>query len=124
MKSLFISLILISSLFLPQNIFAAVSPGVSLAVSRDRHFVYLTFSGLKTVSLVDYVLTYDSGTVQKGMQGGFRTKKYTSRSKRRQILGTCSSGTCVFQMSPKNFKLEITYTLRSGGVVTLNRTLQ
>ncbi|OGD00407.1 hypothetical protein A3E17_01585 [Candidatus Amesbacteria bacterium RIFCSPHIGHO2_12_FULL_48_14] len=102
---------------------ATASPNASLSVSKDRHYVYLSFSGLKAVAKVNYILTYDSNNTQKGFEGGFSTKKSTTRSTRRQILGTCSSGKCVFQPNPKNFSLTVTFTLRSGATTTLTRTL-
>ena len=103
---------------------AASPPNISLSVSGNRHYIYVAFTGLTTVSKVNYALTYDTAaSVTKGFEGGFFTKRRTTRSPRRQILGTCSSGKCVYDVSPKNFILQATFTLRTGGTVQISRTL-
>ena len=106
----------------PLVAFAAM-PGAALTTSPDRHFVYLTFSGLQSVSKVNYTLVYDSNNRQKGFEGGFKTMRYSSKSTRRQILGTCSSGKCVYHKSPRNFALEVSFTLKTGGTTTITRSL-
>lgn len=98
-------------------------PFVGLSLSRDRHYVYLNFGGLKGVSKVNYTLVYDSTTGQKGFEGGFKLKPKISRSSRRQILGTCSSGRCVFHRNVKNVSLDATFTLRSGGTTNVTKSL-
>lgn len=89
----------------------------SLRLSTDKKFAYLTFTGLKDVSKVNYVLTYDTNRGQKGLEGGMKLKK-TTRSSRRQILGTCSSGKCVYHQGIKNVELTTIFTNRSGKSTT------
>ena len=102
---------------------ALAAPGASISLSRDRRFVYLSFSDLAKVSKVSYTLVYDSSRGQKGLEGGFKLKPRTRRSSRRQILGTCSSGRCVYHQGIKNVQLDATFTLRSGGTANITKTL-
>jgi len=83
----------------------------------------MTFTGLKAVSKVDYTLTYDTGSRNTGVVGGLRTKKFTSKASRRQILGTCSTRRCTYHTNPKNLNLQVTFYLRSGGTSTVTKTL-
>jgi len=114
-------LLLFYSSTLPLSALAA--PSAYLSASPDRHYVYLTFSGLKTVSKVAYTLMYDTAGRTTGLEGGLYTKKATSRTTRRQILGTCSTQRCTYHKSPKNMNLQVTFYLRSGGTTTLTRSL-
>ncbi len=89
----------------------------SIRLSSDKRFAYLNFTGLKDVSKINYVLTYDTNRGQKGLEGGLKLKK-TNRSSRRQILGTCSSGKCVYHQGIKNVELVTIFTNRTGGTTT------
>ena len=89
----------------------------SLRLSADKRFAYITFTGLKDISKINYVLTYDTNLGQKGLEGGMRLKK-TNRSSRKQILGTCSSGKCVYHQGIKNVELVTTFVNRSGKSTT------
>jgi hypothetical protein len=102
----------------------AASPGVLLTTDAARKFVIVSFTNLKTVSKVSYTLVYDSGQSQKGFEGGFRNPSKLLRTTRKQILGTCSSGKCVYHRTPKNLQLNATFTLRTGGVVKASKTLK
>lgn len=110
-------------LFLLYPSVALAKEGASISLSRDRRFVYLNFSDLTNVSRVNYILVYDSNRGQKGLEGGFKLKPRTRRSSRRQILGTCSSGRCVYHRNIKNVSLDATFTLRSGGTVNVTKSL-
>lgn len=101
----------------------ALAATASLSLTKDRRYVYLNFGDLKNVSKVNYTLVYDSATGQKGFEGGFKLKPKISRSSRRQILGTCSSGRCVYHKNVKNVSLDTTFTLRSGGTTNVTKTL-
>ena len=85
----------------------------SLRLSADKRFTYLTFTGLKDISKINYVLTYDTNRGQKGLEGGMKFKR-TNRTIRRQILGTCSSGKCVYHQGIKNVELITTFVNRNG----------
>jgi len=120
----FILTLLLSLLLLQLTVTSVLAaPSASLSLSKDRRFVYLSFSDLKKVSRVNYTLVYDSSSGQKGFEGGFRLNPKTSRSSRRQILGTCSSGRCVYHRNIRNVSLDATFTLRSGGTVNVTKNL-
>jgi hypothetical protein len=89
----------------------------SLRLSADKKFAYLNFTGLKDTSKISYVLTYDTNRGQKGLEGGMKLKK-TSRSSRKQILGTCSSGKCVYHQGIKNVELTTTFVNKNGTKTT------
>lgn len=124
MKSLSIFIL---SLFLFFSSFAlpasAANPSVSLRLAPNRRYVFLTFSNLRPVSRVSYTLTYTSSSTTKGFEGGFKTTGHSVRAVRRQILGTCSSGRCVFHSSPHAFELTATFYFRTGGSTTVTKTL-
>lgn len=122
MKLILSSLLLFYSLALPLSAFAA-SPTASLRTDKNRRFVYLTFFNIKGVSRVNYTLVYDTGATQKGVEGGFKTAGKSRAATRRQILGTCSSGRCVYHQGVRNLQLDVTYTLRSGGTVNVTKSL-
>jgi len=108
---------------LPAVALAQAGPTASISLTKDRRFVYLNFSDLTNVSKVNYTLVYDSNRGQKGLEGGFKLKPRTRRSSRRQILGTCSSGRCVYHQGIKNVQLDATFTLRSGGTANVTKAL-
>lgn len=89
----------------------------SLRLSADKRFAYLNFTGLKDTSKINYVLTYDTNRGQKGLEGGMKLKR-TNRATRKQILGTCSSGRCVYHQGIKNVELVTTFVNRGGKSTT------
>jgi len=95
----------------------------TISTDKLRRYVYLTFADTKGVTKIDYTLTYDSGAKQKGFAGGYKNGIFTSRSVRKQILGTCSSKRCVFHANPRNFQLNATLFLKSGGKKTITQSL-
>ncbi len=101
----------------------AAAPAATVRLDASRHFAFLTFSNLKNVSRVNYTLIYDTSSTQKGLEGGFRTTTRSRSSTRRQILGTCSSGRCVYTLGVHNLQFDVTFTLRSGGTVNVTKTL-
>lgn len=107
-----IILLIMKSRILLTVIFAAVA---SLRLSSDRRFVNINFSGTRDVSKINYTLTYDTTAGTRGFEGGVKLKNKTGRVVRRQILGTCSSGKCVYQKGIKNLQLQTTFFLRGGG---------
>ena len=119
-KAILSFLLLLLFTFTP--VFAA-SPDASLRLDPTRRYVFLTFTNIQTVSKVNYVLTYITNNVTKGFEGGFRTYGRLRRSVRRQILGTCSSGRCVFHKNPNSFQLDVTFYLKSGGTTTVTKSL-
>lgn len=102
---------------------AAAAPQASVVLSANKRFAYLSFSDLRSISRVSYILIYDTSRGQKGIEGGFKVKPRSIRSARRQILGTCSSGKCVYHQGVSNVQLEVTFTSRSGQTTTITRSL-
>jgi hypothetical protein len=95
----------------------------AIRLTPDKHYLYLTFSDLRNVARVSYVATYDTDKGQKGFEGGYKLANKTLKSTRRQIMGTCSSGKCVFQNGIKNVQLQATFVMRSGGITTSSQSL-
>lgn len=83
----------------------------------------MTFTDLRDVAKLSYTLVYNTERGQKGLEGGMKFKTRTSRTSRRQILGTCSSGKCVFHKGVKNVQLDVTFTLRSGKTVNVTKNI-
>lgn len=100
----------------------AGGPTATLQLDKLRRYAFLVFSDIKNVSRVNYTLVYDTSSGQKGLEGGFKNRS-SRKSTRRQILGTCSSGRCVYHKNIKNASLNATFTLRSGGTVKVSRSL-
>ncbi len=103
------------------SVFAA--PSATVGTDAARPYVLLAFTGLRDVSKVNYVLTYDSKGLSRGFEGGIRPKVRTTRTAKRQILGTCSSGRCVYHKNPTNIQLDVTFTLKSGQTIKVTKTL-
>lgn len=116
-------LALVLALFLGTSPILAASPSVSLRTDNLRRYVYMTFSNINGISRINYTLVYDTKTGQKGIEGGFKSSGKSRSAVRRQILGTCSSGKCVFQPGVRNLQLDATFTLRGGGTINATKSL-
>ncbi len=101
----------------------AANPNATLRLDPARHYAYINFTNLKGVSRVNYTLIYDTSSTQKGLEGGFKTNPKSRSTTRRQILGTCSSGKCVYNSGVHNVQLDVTFTLRSGGTVNVTKSI-
>lgn len=102
---------------------SAANPDASIRVDKNRRFAFMAFTNLRNVSRINYTLVYDTNSGQKGVEGGFKTAGKSRTAVRRQILGTCSSGRCVFHQGVRNLQLDVTFTLRSGGTVNVTKSL-
>jgi len=119
-----VALLVLPLLLLQMTVSSALAaPGATLSTDAARKYVFLGFSGLKDVSKVSYTLMYGSNGITRGFEGLIRPKKFTSRTTKKQILGTCSSGKCVFHKNVKNLQLDVTFTLRSGKTVSVTKNL-
>lgn len=101
----------------------AAAPQASLSLTPDKHYANLAFGNLKDVAKVSYTLMYDTNNRSTGFEGGFKTSKTTTRATRRQIIGSCSTKRCVFHPKPKNFTLDVVFTLKSGGTTRVSKSL-
>ena len=115
-------IIFVAALIFTPSVMAA--PNATLSTDAARRFVNITVTDLRTVSKVSYLLYYDTNRGQRGLEGGFNNKSKLLRTTRRQILGTCSSGKCVYHQGVKNIVLEATFTLKSGGRTSLTKSLK
>jgi hypothetical protein len=98
------------------------SPSLSASVAKNKRSTTATFTNLSNVKSISYQLTYNSN---KGPQGAGGTIKVTSsRNLSRTLLfGTCSHGVCSYHTNIKDAKLSVDFTLKSGGVVSFEKTL-
>lgn len=97
------------------------NPTVSASIAKNKRSVYASFSNLGNVKTISYQLTYDSN---KGPQGAGGSIKSTGRTVSRTItLGTCSRKVCTYHTNIKNAKLSVDFVLKSGGVVSYEKTL-
>lgn len=117
-----VPLFVLAAVLLPTSAVAA-TPQATLTITPDKHFANVTFSNLKDVAKVSYTLMYDTNNRTTGFEGGFKTAKSTTRATRKQIIGSCSTKRCVYHQKPKNFTLNVTFTLRSGGVTRVSKSL-
>lgn len=102
---------------------ALAAPNVTITPDRNRQFVNINFTDLTNVSRLNYTLVYDTNRGQRGLAGGVKYKSRVRKSSRRQILGTCSSGRCVYHQGIKNLSVEATFYYRNGGSSTVTRLL-
>lgn len=100
------------------------SPALSATVAKNKRSIYAVFSNLSTVKSVTYTLTYD--TADKGQQGASGTIKVgKSASEARTLLfGTCSGKVCTYHKGVNNIKLSADFTLKTGGVVSYEKSFK
>lgn len=92
---------------------AAASVGVSAKQIKIRNTVRASFSGLKGVSKVSYMLMYSANGIGQGAGGSFSPGKKTSIT-RDIYLGTCSGRVCTPHRNIKNLQLEVTVKYTNG----------
>lgn len=99
------------------------STTASVSVNRNRLSARATFSNLTNVKSITYVLTYDSN---KGPQGARGTIKVTSSKNlsRTLLFGTCSHNVCTYHKNVKNIKLSVDFALKSGGIISYEKSLK
>lgn len=126
--SLVFLLIFTLGLFSPQALYSAkkIAPNASVKGSKtsstitvayrlrkDKRALIITFGNLQNAKTVDFTLLYSANGIDRGVMGGYTPKK--TRTKTQEvILGTCSSGSCVYYTKIKNMKLEVVAKLKSG----------
>ncbi len=96
------------------NVYAAQLVKVSGYLSKDRKYVYVTFSNLKDTKYLGYTLTYTSNGIGQGVVGGITPSKKTSSVTKRIFLGTCSGWVCRLHTNVSDIKLLVQGTYRSG----------
>jgi hypothetical protein len=119
-KKLFLLFVVCSLLFV-HSVHAA--PSASPVLSGDKRFINVTFNDLKNVSRVSYTVTYSTSSGEKGFEGGFKPNTKTRKVSKRQILGTCSSGKCVYHQGVSKVSVTTTFVYRTGGSSTVTKAL-
>jgi len=115
MKWILVPLFIIS-LFLIQS-FPEVAGSKAIAASkmsispsaqyiRARNAVRAFFGGIRGVTKVTYILTYEGNGLSQGVEGSFFPGKKTSFS-RDIYLGTCSGKVCRPHTNIKNIQLKV-----------------
>src|SRR3989344_1571548 len=107
-----LSLFVLSFLIVPQVTYAAAKKssfpiGVSAKASKDKKSVTVTFSNLKGVTSISYILSYNTNGKSEGAVGTIKPKNSKPIS-RKLLLGTCSSGVCRYHKKISNAVLEVT----------------
>lgn len=87
---------------------------ISLTALTGKKEVLLSIKNMpKNTNSLGYILTYE--TVEGGMQGIQSTAEITGSDFEKKItLGTCSSGTCVYQNIKSTIKLELVFKGDNG----------
>lgn len=86
---------------------------VSTKYIKNRKTVQVNFGNLKDVKKVSYTLFYEGNGIGQGVTGSISVGKQKTVT-RNMVLGTCSSGVCMYHKNVKNIKLEVKTIYRSG----------
>ncbi len=86
---------------------------ISARLRADRQAILISFSNLKQVSSINYLLSYQTSGQDQGA-GGTIEPSGTNNLSRELVLGTCSAGVCRYHGNITNAKLEITTTFKNG----------
>lgn len=99
------------------------NPTVVASLAKNKLSVLASFSNLGNVKAVSYELTYNSAKGPQGAGGTIKTGKQ-KRASRKLLLGTCSGKVCTYHKGARNIKLAVDFTLKSGGVVSYEKTVR
>ncbi len=113
-----LSLFIFSFVMAPQVTYAAAKKssfpiGVSAKASKDKTSITATFSNLKGVTSISYILSYDTNGKSEGAVGTIKPKNSKPIS-RKLLLGTCSSGVCRYHKNITKATLEVTVKTKKG----------
>lgn len=92
---------------------------VDLQSKNDKKAVKLTVSGLSNnIESVEYELTYTTGGgLPRGVLGKISTKGAAEISRDDIVLGTCSSGKCVYDSGVTSVDLSLKFNTLEGSSV-------
>lgn len=105
---------------LENSVYAVSLVKISGYLSKDRRYVYVTFSNLKDTKYLSYTLTYKSNGINQGVVGGITPSKKTSSITKRIFLGTCSGWVCRLHTNVSDIKLLVQGTYRSGKTFSIS----
>jgi len=92
---------------------------VNLAPRSDNKAVNISISGLTSdIISVEYELTYVTGdNLQRGVLGKITTNGESTISRDDIVLGTCSSGKCVYDTGVKSIDLSMKFNSSEGAQI-------
>jgi len=100
------------------------SPKVQASVAKNRLSVQTSFTNLSNAKSITYSITYDTSKGAQGAGGKIKLKSGQKRLSRKLLFGTCSGKVCTYHKNVKNIKLSVDFTLKSGGIVSYEKTLR
>ncbi|MBI2267918.1 MAG: hypothetical protein HYU80_00515 [Candidatus Blackburnbacteria bacterium] len=112
------------SLTFTKEVLGASNPKVSAYKTRNKRSVVVNFTSIQNLKSISYELTYDSNKGPQGAGGTINLPKRKRRLSRSLLLGTCSHKVCTYHKDVKNIKLSVDFVLKSGGVVSYEKTIQ
>lgn len=92
---------------------------VDLMIRKDRPAVVLSIKGIPSdVESIEYELTYITGAgLPRGVLGKIRLSGETYVTRDDIVLGTCSSGKCVYDVGVTSVDLSLKFNTASGNRV-------
>jgi hypothetical protein len=92
---------------------------VDLVPKSNNQSVKITVAGLsKNIESVEYELTYTTGAgLPRGVIGKISTKGASEISRDDIVLGTCSSGKCVYDLGVTSVDLSLKFNTNEGSSV-------
>ncbi|OGY10513.1 MAG: hypothetical protein A3D26_00235 [Candidatus Blackburnbacteria bacterium RIFCSPHIGHO2_02_FULL_44_20] len=100
------------------------SPTFSASRPKNKLSVQASFANLSKVKSISYELTYGSAKGPQGAGGTIKVGPTNKTLSRKILLGTCSGKVCTYHKDVKNIKLSVAFKLKSGGVVSYERTIK
>lgn len=89
---------------------------IKLKLRADRHALLLMLGGMHYTDSVDYLLTYNAGSVPQGIQS-YHTPT-DGNTQKELLFGTCSGNDCIYHANLTDMILEITLKLKDGKILT------
>ncbi len=100
------------------------SPTVSASITKNRKSASVKFTNLTNTKSIRYTLTYDSKGGPQGASGTIKVKSGTKSLSRSLLFGTCSKNVCTYHKNVTGVRLNVDFTLKSGGVVSFEKKLK
>lgn len=89
---------------------AKIAPEVSLTVNSVERVLGFSATHVSSYAKIKYLLTYDNwGAPAEGITGEIELSGENAVTRDGIVIGTCSSGTCVFDSAIQNVRLKLTF---------------
>lgn len=103
---------------------AAIPPEVTLLLNTETWSLSFEATHISSYTSVHYELTYDNwGAPAEGVTGDIALNGEDSVKRENIVIGTCSSGTCVFDSAIQNIQLKLTFTDAENKKLEVIKTL-